>query len=223
MRSLASLPRRARACAVVSAFLVLTLHLAAHAQNAASAPRSVKVRRGQTLSLSLLTRLDSGQSHIGDEVRAKLNRPLVANGAVVLPAESIVHGTVTKVKRAGANCHDGEIKWSLSPVTTVNRATIKLQPVYSYPYDPKQTGEPAWVPLNTPLKTIGRIPAYVGLTVFVVALSPLLIPMGLAATEPCRGRAGQEQVLPAGRDLLYAVSKDVRVTSPQRLSKPRPR
>ena len=180
------------------------------AQNPVPKPNHVKVRRGQTLSLSLLTPLDSTQARVGDEVRAKLDRPLIVNGAVVVPAEWIVHGTVTKVKRASSNCHDGEIKWKLSPVTTPSGSTIKVQEVHSYPYRPDQTGDPEWVPLNTPLEKIGRIPLYISLTAFVVAFSPILIPMGIAAAEPCRGRAGSDRVVPAGSHFLYAASKDVR-------------
>src|SRR5438309_2035388 len=103
--------------ALVSTWLVLASFLNAQAQSAPSPPTRVKLNRGQTLRLSLLTPLDSAHANVGDEVRAKLNRPLIADGVVVLPADLIVRGTVTNVKRAGKKCHDGKVEWKLNEVT----------------------------------------------------------------------------------------------------------
>lgn len=159
----------------------------------------------------MLTDLDSGHANVRDEVPAKLDRPLIADGAVVIPADWIVRGTVTKVKRAGTKCHDGEVEWKIAEISTPSGDRVKVQAVFSYPYRPDQTGDPEWVPLDTPLKKVGRVPKYIGLTVFVVALSPLLIPLALSVGEPCYGKPGQEEVLPAGHSYLYAVSTRTRI------------
>lgn len=87
----------------LAAFLFLMLNLTTQGQNAKTLPKTVNVKRGHTLWLSLLTPLDSGHANFGDDVTLKLVRPLVADGATVLPTEWIVHGKVTKVKRAGKN------------------------------------------------------------------------------------------------------------------------
>ncbi|HYM79718.1 MAG TPA: hypothetical protein VE377_27335 [Candidatus Dormibacteraeota bacterium] len=195
------------------AFLIMTLGITAYAQDAGPKPKLISVNRGQTLSLSLLTELDSAGAKVGDEVTAKLDRPLIAAGETILPTGWIVHGTVTKVKRAGKNCHDGEVEWKLRFVITPSGERIQVQQVKSYPYHPNQTGDPEWVPLDTPWKKIGRAPVFIGEAAVVVALSPFTIPMAIAATEPCRGQAGRDPVMPAGVAYLYAVSKDIRLQS----------
>jgi len=205
-----SLPRT-----LLSAFVMLALALVAQAQNAAP-QRRVKVRRGQTLQLSLLTPLDSGHASVGDSVAAKLLRPLVAEGVTVLPVDWVVHGKVTKVKRAGHDCQSGEIAWKLGPVVAPGGEQLRAQRVYSYPYDPNLKGDsPEWVPLDTPWKKIGRAPIFVGEVAVFVALSPVLVPLGIAVgtSGKCKGEEGQEKLLAYGSSDLYAVSKDAFVTT----------
>jgi hypothetical protein len=43
----------------------------------------------------------------------------------------------------------------------------------------------------------------------VVAFSPLMVPMGIFATEPCNGKHGEEEVIP--EDILVAVSKTIKI------------
>jgi hypothetical protein len=193
------------------AFLILMLALTAQAQNANPISRMVKVKRGQTLSLSLLTPIDSGHANLGDDVTLKLVRPLVADGATVLPADWILHGKVTKVKRAGKNCKNEEVAWKLDRIKTPGGDQLDVQMVYSYPFDPAILGDPLWVPLDTPLTKIGGAPRFIGLVAVSIPLSPLLIPMAIFATEPCEGKAGEEKSLPLGLQDIYAVSKSVRV------------
>jgi hypothetical protein len=196
---------------LLSALLVLTLTLTTHAQDAKTGPKTVKVKRGQTVSLSLLTPIDSGQANLGDDVTLKLDRPLVADGATVLPAEWIVHGKVTKVKRAGKNCKDGQVVWELDRIKTPSGDQLKVQRVYSYPLNSASPVDPVWVPLDTPLTKIGGAAKFTGVLAVSVALSPLLIPLAVAATERCEGRAGEKQSLPLGLGDLFAVSKGARV------------
>jgi hypothetical protein len=192
------------------AFLVL-LTITTDAQDPKSGATTVTVRRGQTLSLSLLTPIDSGHANLGDDVTLKLVRPLLAEGATVLPAEWILRGKVTKVKRAGKNCNDGQLVWQLDPIKTPGGDQLKVQRVHSYPFNSAGSGDPAWVPLDTPLTKIGGAAKFTGLLAVSIALSPLLIPLGIAATERCKGRAGVEKSLTLGLGDLFAVSKTVPV------------
>jgi len=198
---------------LLSALLILIASLAANAQNGSLKIKSVKIKRGLTLSLSQLTALDSVHAQVGDEVTAKLDRPLVAEGVTVLPTEWIVHGTVTKVKRAGKNCHAGEVKWALESVITPKGDRLRVQRVYSYRFDPNHIGDPDWVPLDTAWTKSRHAAAFTGVVVIFVALSPFMIPMaiGMAGDNPCHGEAGTDTVLEAGTNYLYAVSKDARV------------
>jgi len=191
--------------------LVLTLTLTTQAQTARPIAKTVKVKRGQTLSLSLLTPIDSGHANVGDVVTLKLVRPLVAGGLTVLPAEWIVQAKVTKVKRAGKNCRDGEVAWELDRIKIPGGDQLKLQMVYSYPFDPAILEDPLWVPLDTPSTKIGRAARFIGLVAVSIPLSPIFIPMAIFATEPCRGKAGEEKSLPLELRRIYAVSKSVRV------------
>ncbi len=196
----------------LSVFLVVVAPaLTTQAQEAKTESKTVSVKRGQTLSLSLLTPLDSSHANLGDDVTLKLARPLIADGAIVLPAEWILHGKVTEVRRAGKNCRDGRVVWQLDRIKTPGGDQLKVQRVYSYPYNSTIPGDPVWVPLDTPLTKIGGAAKFTGLLVVSVALSPLFVPMAIAATERCEGKAGQEQSLPVGLGDLYAVSKDAHV------------
>jgi hypothetical protein len=193
--------------------LALTLTFTAHAQGPKSAPQTVKLKRGQTLSLSLMTPIDSGHAKLGDEVTMKLARPLVADGATVLPVEWVVHGRITKVKRAGKNCKDGQVAWKIDPITTPGGDQLRVQEVHSYPFKYVVSGDPVWVPLDTPLTKIGGA-AEVGVAIpAAVALSPLFVLMALATSDGpgCAGVVGSEKSLPVGHRDLFAVSKDVRV------------
>ena len=197
---------------VLSACLILALTLTSHAQVASTGSRTVKVKRGQTLWLSLLTPIDSSHAKVGDAVTLELLRPLIADGAIVLPAEWILHGKVTSVKHAGKNCNDGKVVWQLDLIKTPGGNQLKVQRVKSYPLKYSVgSGNPAWVPLDTPLTRIGSAAKFTGLLAATIALSPLLIPMGIAMTERCEGKAGEQQSLPAGLGDLFAVSKDIRV------------
>jgi hypothetical protein len=198
-----------RAPNLLSLVFVLSVTVTTHAQSVTGST-TVKVKRGQTLSLSLLTPIDSGHANLGDDVTLKLVRPLVADGATVLPAEWIVHGKVTKVKRAGKNCKEGEVVWKLDSIKTPRGDLLKVQRVHSYPYQ-DFVGDPVWVPLDTPWTKIGGAARFTGLLAVSIPLSPLLIPMAIFATERCGGKAGEEQSIPLGLGDLFAVSKDVRV------------
>jgi len=45
----------------------------------------------------------------------------------------------------------------------------------------------------------------------VVAFSPLMVPMGIWMTEPCKGRHGEEAVIPQDTYFAVTVSKTIKM------------
>jgi phosphohistidine swiveling domain-containing protein len=72
-------------------------------------PNDIKViAPGQDLDLIISTGLESGLSAEGDEFFGKLSRPVIVDGKVILPRDTVVHGRVknlAQAKRAGRNAH----------------------------------------------------------------------------------------------------------------------
>ena len=197
---------------LLSAFLVLTLTLNLQAQDIKITTKTVTVKRGQTLDLILETPIDSGHANLGDDVTLKLVRPLVADGAIILPSDWIVHAKVTKVKRAGKNCSPGQLAWKLDPIKTPGGDLLKVQKVDSYPANLGTGYPPQWVPLDRPLKRISVGAAKnTGALVLFIAAAPFTVPLAIALSIDgrCRGGAGAEQ---ARYGDFVAVSKNVRVT-----------
>jgi hypothetical protein len=62
--------------------------------------RAVTVRSGTPARLLLLTKLDANKSHVGDSFEARLTKPIVENGEVLLPEGARFYGEVTRVKHA---------------------------------------------------------------------------------------------------------------------------
>jgi predicted Ser/Thr protein kinase len=74
----------------------------------AAKPRTLKVTvpPGTELQLALDGAVGSATSHSGDVVTARLTEPVIVGNRVVLPAGSIVHGTVSSVEPAGKGLAD---------------------------------------------------------------------------------------------------------------------
>jgi hypothetical protein len=76
---------------------------------AAAAADSLTVAKGTIVDLTLEQGLDSSTARVGDTFKAKLIQPLYAEGQSVLPAGSIVHGTVDSVKSVRDGARSGYI------------------------------------------------------------------------------------------------------------------
>lgn len=198
-----------RAQSLVSLVLIFTLTLATQAQESPQ-PKTVLVERGKILELSLVTPLDSGQARVGDDVPLKLVRPLVADGEIVLPTDSILHGRVTKVAHAGKNnCKDGYIGWKLNRVAMKKGKKIQLQEIDSYL---AQRGGVAVDRVSLPTtKHENTAVKYIELSPLIVLMAPYIIMMLIAYShdEQCHGLAGKDESIAAGTHLFAAVSKDV--------------
>ena len=219
------LPRSA-----VSLLLIVTLMLNSWAQSTDTKPRTVTLKRGQALEMKLVKRLDSRRAKVGDDFVLKLVRPLLADGATVLPAGWAVHGRITDVKRAARNCQPGSIHWELEPLTMTDGAKIEIRSISE---DAAQ-----WSLLNqaqhdaavtsaggkTRDKTTRKTVSSVGFAVKGIASAPLIILMlpfivvaeglseGRGLPESCPGGKGRENSIWAGTAFYAEISDDVQRT-----------
>ena len=200
---------------VVSLIVIVALTLNGSAQVDGTKPRTVTLKRGQELNLSLVTPLDSRRAQVGEEVELKLARPLVVDGVTVLPLDWAVRGQITNVIRAGKNCKSGQVNWKLGPLIMTDGKRIKIQFLGDHDYAVKQKGVylDDQASLDTTGAKIGRAAKDVALVPVLVLFSPFIIPMAIAmsADERCRGAMGEEGVIPAGTVIFVAVSKNVKV------------
>jgi hypothetical protein len=200
----------------VAICLLLIVPVTLSAQNAVGnvEPKIVKLERGQVLALSLVTPLDSGQAHVGDEISFKLERDPSADQLTVLSKDWVVHGRITKVVRAGKNCKTGQVRWKLEPVITADGRKIKVQSIAEYLAKPSGRELVDRVSLDTTGQKIGRDMQYIALVPVVVLLSPFLVPLAIAVWGGegyCHGTPGLEETVPAGTHFYAAVSKNTRL------------
>ena len=83
------------------------------------------MRKGTGLKLALLQPLDSATAKAGDDVPLRLSRPLVVNGVTLLGEGDVLHGKVTRVKRSGPRCRDGEVDWKLDRIPFSDGTTAR--------------------------------------------------------------------------------------------------
>jgi len=206
------------------------LMLNSSAQSTDTKPRTVTLKRGQALKMKLVKRLDSRRAKVGDDFVLKLVRPLLADGATVLPAGWAVHGRITDVKRAARNCQPGSIHWELEPLTMTDGAKIEIRSISE---DAAQ-----WSLLNqaqhdaavtsaggkTRDKTTRKTVSSVGFAAKGIASAPLIILMlpfivvaeglseGRGLPESCPGGKGRENSIWAGTVFYAEISDDVQRT-----------
>jgi hypothetical protein len=64
----------------------------------------VTIRKHTSVKFVTVQPIDSATAKIGDDIPLQLAIPVIADGVTVLPAGTIVHSKVLKVKKAGP-CH----------------------------------------------------------------------------------------------------------------------
>jgi hypothetical protein len=188
--------------------LVLLLLPAAKAQYRQNA---VTIPRGIALKLSTVQDLDSATAKPGDDVPLRLERGLIVNGVSVLQSGTVVHGTVTSVSRAGANCKYGTVEWKLDSVSLPDSSSLETEIIAILPAGLD-------VPQTFPNKAIRRHRHDV---LRAVALSPLYVPLGLislpsaiamgVSDNPGGGKcthSGTEYHLEAGMTIAASVAKN---------------
>ena len=85
-----------------------------------AAADSLTIAKGTTVDLSLEQALDSNTAKVNDTFKAKLMQPLYAEGAMALPAGTIVHGTVDSVKSVRDGARSGYIGIKFTRVELAN-------------------------------------------------------------------------------------------------------
>lgn len=210
--------RRIRSQFAVSLILIMTLALNGQAQNADAKPRTVTVKQGQILEMAMVTRLNSGHAKVGDAVALKLTKPLVADEATVLPANSMVYGRVTDVKRAAKNCQPGSIHWELEPVAMADGKKVEIHPIANDVAARRLRDQAEQHPPAT--KAGGKTPGKKGsrassiaeialLPVDIAYLSVLVLWEIRYGDQGCRGGKGREESIPGGRAFYAEISDDV--------------
>jgi hypothetical protein len=74
---------------------------AARAPKERAVPQSVTLAAGTAIAATLETAVSTDKSHVGDPVSLRVTEAVRSAGVVVVPAGSVVHGTVTHVQAAG--------------------------------------------------------------------------------------------------------------------------
>jgi hypothetical protein len=113
---------------IILAFLTIGLLLVsqAAAQQVTPFAGRVTVPRRKVLTFATLQALDSTVARVGDDVPLRLVSPLIVDGVVLLPAGEVVHGRVTKVKRAGPEGRNGRVEWKLDRIKFADGTTAKV-------------------------------------------------------------------------------------------------
>jgi len=190
------------------------------AQAQAAPSGKVKVSKGIILRFANLQPIDSATAKEGDRVPLKLVRSVVIDGVTVLSEGELVYGRVTRVKRAGKNCHDGAVKWRIDRITFPDSTQARAHIFFV-----KQGDEP--VPDMEPAghhQSAGDIANdFAGVlegVMWFVVLAPLLIlflPSILDQqvefkNKACGGRMGHEYVMPENSTVAVAISRDYEIT-----------
>jgi hypothetical protein len=130
-----------RLIAILACGLTLVPSLA---QAQAAPSGKVKVSKGVILRFANLQPIDSTTAKEGDQVPLKLVRSVVIDGVTVLSEGELVYGRVTRVKRAGKDCHDGDVKWKVDSITFPDSTQAKAHIFFVKPDDvPVPDMEPA--------------------------------------------------------------------------------
>ena len=203
-----------RSQTVISVLLMVTLTLNVQAQTIDTTPRTVTLKRGQVLELSLLTPLDSRQAEVGDQILFGLVHPLVADG-VTVPAPWIIRGLVTHVGRPRKNCGGG-VYWKLRSIEIPDGTNVKVEPISRDVATPHgnlleqvvldSSGNKNQRAVNTKTSKWAAVPLQ-------IAAVPLFIAIAVGMQiEGDRGGC-TSGTLPAGYRFYRAVSEDVQVVT----------
>jgi hypothetical protein len=77
--------------------------------------------QGDTITVRLTQALDSGRNHTGDRFDAVVDRDVEANGAVIIPKGSLVHGDLKEVISSGRLKRRAELTIEISTVEISGR------------------------------------------------------------------------------------------------------
>jgi len=174
------------------------------AQQIPTAP--ARVRKGTVLKFATLKPLDSATAKVGDDVPLRLDRPLVVNGATLLQVGDLAYGRVTKVKRAGPNAREGEVKWKLERVVFHDSSTARCK-VW---FEARQRDTPVpdhYVHISSGGGDGGTTGEMVGLSIATIILAPFIL-LRMLFEEHGPYEPGTEYHLPVNSTVAVLISKD---------------
>jgi hypothetical protein len=187
------------------------------AQSQAAPSSTVKVSKGVILRFANLQPIDSTTAKEGDQVPLKLVRSVVIDGVTVLSEGELVYGRVTRVKHAGKDCRDGNVKWKVDSITFPDSTQAKAHIFFVKPGDePVPDMDPAEHHQNVGENIVDGF--FVGLeaAMWVVALAPIIIvllpPTLIQEAETkareCGGKMGHDYLMPENSTVAVAISRD---------------
>jgi hypothetical protein len=95
---------------------------------AALALPATEIPKGTHALLKLVNSISTRTAREGDYVYLRTATPIVANGAVIVPADSYVTGVVTHAKRSGRVTGKAELSIRIETLTLASGKVIKMTP-----------------------------------------------------------------------------------------------
>lgn len=174
----------------------------------APAQRAV-VRKGTGLKLALLQPLDSATARAGDDVPLRLSRPLVVNGVTLLREGDVLHGKVTRVKRSGPRCRNGEVSWKLDRIPFSDGTTARSSVHSTTPTPDAEVADQLDTGVN-PLVWLFVVPIAGPLAVVLVAIASPVFLLNTILPGSLNGctMPGKEFQMPANATVGVVIMKD---------------
>jgi len=151
-------------------YAVTSAQPAQSAPGSASTPQTVRLRKGMFLKLETLQALDLATAHAGDPVPLRFKRALYVEGVTLIPAGTLVNGTIVKVTKSGRHCPAGEIVWHLTTITLPDSSVVRTRVRYN------ANGGDVYVPHNIQDKA-GSVGDRVGRGIETTLALPIIAPL----------------------------------------------
>jgi hypothetical protein len=177
-----------------------------------AAKTTVKLERGQKLTLLMHTTTDSESSKVGDRVEFQLARPVMGGNRIVLPAGSVVTAHVTKVRHAGkSNCKRGTVDWKMDPMTAPDGTKVELVSLRRHYNSMDGTDKVHFTTTDEKIEKVAEAP-FVAIVFLLVLPAEIMMAVGEASDAPCGSQPGAPDIVPAGTTTEYAaVSHEVTI------------
>jgi len=159
-----------------------TRHAPALAQSKGARADQYRVPAGTVVSLRLRTPIDSGTSRENDQVDAVLSDAVTQDGVELIPAGSLLHGTILTVEPATKKAPLGQVSFAFAVVQhgeTGSRAPFRTQTV-SIAAEPPAPATTKRAPKRQPVDVV--LPA--GYPLDVALREPLIVAIPKARVAP---------------------------------------
>jgi hypothetical protein len=156
--------------------------IAVWAQSKAARADQYRVPAGTVVSVKLRTPIDSSVSRENDQVDAVLSEAVTQDGVELIPAGSLLHGTILTVESATKKAPLGEVSFAFAVVQhgeTGSRAPFRTQTV-SFAAEPPTPATTKRAPKHQPIDIV--LPA--GYPLDVALREPLIVAIPKARVAP---------------------------------------